>query len=151
MDFGNILDQWDKQKKSKNRKKQNDFNEILDEYLPDDEIIQQKKLDENTPQDFLTISEINKMKIEQSCDLHGLTLAEATQKTNQFIYKCHKLGCKKILLIHGKGNHSVADPVLQKNIRQFIQQHELAGRWGIADKKNGGNGATWVLLRYRSR
>ncbi|MBN2738249.1 MAG: Smr/MutS family protein [Spirochaetales bacterium] len=150
MDFGKILDQWDEQKKSK-KTIQNDFNKILEEYLPSEDIVDQKKIDENRAQDFLSIKEIINMKIDKSCDLHGLTLSEARQKTNQFIHYCHGLGYKKILLIHGKGRHSLADPVLQKGIRQFIQNHSLAGRWGVADKKNGGNGATWVLLRYRSR
>lgn len=149
MKFGDILDQWDNNKKNPD-KKNDELNKMINSYLPDEDVIKSKS-DDYERSKFYSQRIINNLKHEASCDLHGLSLSEAKKKVNKFLINASKNGYEKVLIIHGKGNHSMNNPVLRKGIQQYIQNHKLAGRWGVADKKNGGTGAIWVLLRYRSR
>ena len=49
---------------------------------------------------------IYNMQPEASLDLHGLTRDEAWERLDMFITECKRRGLRKVLLIHGKGNHS---------------------------------------------
>jgi DNA-nicking Smr family endonuclease len=54
---------------------------------------------------------------------------------------------EKVLLIHGKGNHSEGEAVLKRAVLQFIEKCPYAGESGQPNVELGGNGATWVLLK----
>jgi DNA-nicking Smr family endonuclease len=85
---------------------------------------------------------------QASVDLHQLTQDEAWQKLESFVSVCKKRGLKKILIIHGKGNHSHGtEPVLGKMVRLFIEQDKRLGISGHPDRNHGGNGATWVVIK----
>jgi len=90
------------------------------------------------------------MPYEAQIDLHGLTADEATVRLNQFIGECHRRGLRKVLIIHGKGNHSEDAPVLSGMVRSFIERDYRLGESGHPDKKDGGKGATWVIIRERT-
>ncbi|MCR5607127.1 MAG: Smr/MutS family protein [Treponema sp.] len=91
---------------------------------------------------------IRNMTPEARIDLHGLSRDEAWAKLNSFVGDCESRGLKKILIIHGKGNHSKTnDPVLSSMVKTFIEQDERLGSSGHPDRYMGGNGATWVILR----
>lgn len=88
------------------------------------------------------------MKAEARIDLHGLHQDEAEERLNFFIGDCKKRGLKKVLIIHGKGNHSTGtDPVLGELVRRFIEHDKRLGMSGHPDKSLGGNGATWVIIK----
>ncbi|WP_407428132.1 Smr/MutS family protein [Treponema sp.] len=88
------------------------------------------------------------MRPEAKIDLHGLTRDEAWTKLTSFVNDCIRRGLKKILIIHGKGNHSNgSDSILGPMVRTFIEQNKNLGSSGHPDKSMGGNGATWVIIK----
>ena len=91
---------------------------------------------------------LRSMRPQEVIDLHGLTRDEAWDKLNLFVGDCVRKGVRKIQIIHGKGNHSHgSDPVLGPMVRSFIEQDSRLGTSGHPDRNNGGNGATWVILK----
>ena len=88
------------------------------------------------------------LKPEDVVDLHGLTREQAWQKLDSFVSACKIRGLRKILIIHGKGNHSHGtDPVLGEMVRSFIEADRRLGSSGHPDRNHGGTGATWVIIR----
>ena len=88
------------------------------------------------------------MNPEARIDLHGLTREEAWNRLNSFVNDCIRRGLKKILIIHGKGNHSHgSDPVLGPMVKTFIEQNKNLGTSGHPDRSMGGSGATWVIIK----
>ena len=99
-------------------------------------------------QKFHDINYLRKMKCEATIDLHQLTREEAWQRLNGFVSGCVRRGFRKIMIIHGKGIHSNgSDPVLGPMVRTFIEQDKRLGISGHPDRNNGGNGATWVIIK----
>ncbi|MBO4732130.1 MAG: Smr/MutS family protein [Spirochaetaceae bacterium] len=90
---------------------------------------------------------IYNMQPEASLDLHGLTRDEAWERLDLFITECKRRGLRKVLLIHGKGNHSQEAPVLESTVRTFVERDHRLGAFGHPSKKDGGKGATWVIIR----
>lgn len=89
------------------------------------------------------------MKCEATLDLHGLHQEEAYERLKWFIGDCKKRGLKKVMIIHGKGLHTVGtDPVLGEVVRKFIESDKRCGSSGHPkNKADGGSGATWILLK----
>lgn len=88
------------------------------------------------------------MRPEARIDLHGLTRDEAWARLTSFVNDCIRRGLKKILIIHGKGNHSHGtDPVLGQMVKTFIEQNKNLGSSGHPDRSMGGSGATWVIIK----
>ena len=91
---------------------------------------------------------IKEMKPEARIDLHGLTREEAWSRLNSFVTDCKSRGLRKILIIHGKGNHSAgSDPVLGEMVRTFIEEDKRLGTSGHPLRNQGGTGATWVMIK----
>jgi DNA-nicking Smr family endonuclease len=80
-------------------------------------------------------------------DLHGLTRDEAWTALDTFFRDSRRRGFEKVLVIHGKGNHSQGDIVLKETVRSFIENCPFAGESGHGGTAMGGSGATWVLLK----
>ena len=137
MDFGNILDKWEKQGRSKNN------------------------IDNNKDKDVNALSEKDKIKLRRSrllkqkpdayIDLHGLTRDEAWSSLEAFFNTGRTKGFEKLKVIHGKGNHSNNEAPLRSLTRQFIENCIFAGEYGFCDVKDGGRGATWILLKNGSQ
>ncbi len=154
MDFDDILNQWnqsekinEKTKTVKNNKDENNSMSIyLDQYSPDTSTIQSKeeikkkssgKKNKNKKADFIL-------------DLHGLTADEAKERLHGFIQHCCRIGAIKILIIHGKGNHTKGRAVLKPLVRSILETSPYIGDVGTAERRDGGSGATWALIRQRS-
>ncbi len=94
---------------------------------------------------------LKKLPPEATIDLHGLTRDEAWNKLDGFVRECSRRGLKKILIVHGKGNHCNAcqgEPsVLSAMVRSFIESDKRLGASGHPDKRLGGTGATWVMIK----
>lgn len=95
----------------------------------------------------LSRRDIDAMPIDASIDLHGMTVREAEQALMSFFAAAERSGCEKVLIVHGKGLHSSSEPVLAALVRRWLEARTSAGRSGHPDAANGGNGATWVLLK----
>jgi DNA-nicking Smr family endonuclease len=88
-----------------------------------------------------------KLRPEGVIDLHGMTAEAALDSLGLFLEDSRRRGYRKVLIIHGKGNHSGGDPVLKRAVLRFLESYPGAGRSGSADKASGGNGATWLILK----
>ncbi len=90
---------------------------------------------------------LRRLPPEDEIDLHGRTTTEAEHLLSNFIIHSKKNGLRKILIIHGKGNHSQNGPVLSIWVRRYLESSILCGETGSPDKRDGGTGATWVILK----
>lgn len=93
---------------------------------------------------------LKKMPAGARIDLHGLTRDEAWERLDAFIGDCSRRGIQKVLIVHGKGHHSKerADvSVLSSMVRTFIELDRRLGASGHPDKRLGGDGATWVIIK----
>jgi len=86
---------------------------------------------------------------DASIDLHGLTRDEALARLESFFADALRHRLEKVRIVHGKGNHSEGEAVLKRATRDFIERNPYAGESGACDNKAGGSGATWVLLKNR--
>ena len=148
MDFGVILDKWEKQAAGNSHA---------------DGMAAAYGKDADTPEDENPIEKhpnrIERKKNDAFIDLHGLNSGEAWAALEVFFENSRKTGCKKVLIIHGKGNHRVEAPrnknarnrvyegSLRELSRRFIESCSFAGKSGHGPAREGGTGATWVMLK----
>jgi DNA-nicking Smr family endonuclease len=90
--------------------------------------------------------------IQDHIDLHGQTVESAQTLFDQFFNESIAAGKRMILIIHGRGLSSPADPVLKTKVIQWLSTGPWR-RWVMAYASarlcDGGAGATYVLLRNR--
>ena len=86
-------------------------------------------------------------KPDAELDIHGKTRDEAWQELEVFFGDAKEKGFEKIVIIHGKGNHSPGESVLKRVVMDFIERCPFAGESGRGKAAAGGEGATWVLLK----
>lgn len=140
MDFAKILDEWEKTGRStgstNNWFESDGFWDSYDkgeEEREDDKVKRRECLRSMAP--------------ESEIDLHGLSVEEALLNLDRFLREASRRGLRKVLIIHGKGNHSKEGPVLPGAVHDFLRSSPLAGETGIATRDKGGRGATWVIVR----
>lgn len=143
MNFGDILEKWENQNvPSKNESK--NFYEKFAKWIDRNDIIDK---DLNTEESVKHHISWKKAPCDELLDLHGLTGDEAKKVLHAFVEECIAKGCKKILVIHGKGIHSSSDAVLKKIVTDFIKTNEHCGASGTPGRELGGSGATWIVLK----
>jgi len=86
---------------------------------------------------------------DASIDLHGLTREEALTRLSAFFADARRHQLEKVRIVHGKGNHSEGEAVLKRAVREFIERCPYAGECGVCDNRSGGSGAMWVIIKYR--
>lgn len=90
--------------------------------------------------------------IQDHIDLHGQTVESAQILFDEFFKKTIAGGKRMILIIHGRGLSSPADPVLKTKVIQWLTTGPWR-KWVMAYASarlcDGGAGATYVLLRNR--
>ena len=132
MDFGDILAKWEK-KNSGTGYNDKDFYDYRNRNSAGE---RRSRLLRKRPDAFI--------------DLHGLGRDEAWTALESFFDDSKKKGHEKLLVIHGKGNHSgfvENEKLLRELTRQFIEACSYAGESGFGSGREGGSGATWVILR----
>lgn len=91
--------------------------------------------------------------IQDHLDLHGLTAVEAEVAFEDFLRKSIGAGKRSLLIIHGRGLSSPAQPVLKTKVYQWLTRGHWR-KWVIAFTSarscDGGTGASYVLLRQRA-
>jgi DNA-nicking Smr family endonuclease len=179
MRFGEILDVWDREQKQKNKDKdkgkgkgkkrgdgssraagEDEFSRQLDRYFEThqewERFIKEKEeaeVEAEAPPGAHR-SMLRSLPPEDSIDLHGMTRDEAWKALDTFFIQSRRRSLRKVLIIHGKGNHSGTRAVLPELVSHYIRHSSYAGESGKAGKEDGGAGATWVILKqgnYRSR
>jgi len=126
MNFEDILNKWEKN------------NGIYDKDMEAQKV-------QTSPQERR--SRLKNKKPDAELDLHGLTRDEAWQALEFFFNDSKRKGLEKILVIHGKGNHSKNEAVLKRIVMEFIEDCPFAGESGRGKTFAGGEGTTWVLLK----
>ena len=103
-----------------------------------------------------------KSKKTRSLDLHGKTLDEANHIIENFIRKSHEDKVHKLIIITGKGLHSIneKDPyvskdlgILKYSIPNFLKNNdelmELISNISEASIEDGGSGAFYIFLKKK--
>ena len=90
--------------------------------------------------------------IQAHIDLHGMTVPVAREAVNAFLQDAVQRGFSAVLIVHGRGLSSAAEPVLKTGLVRWL----TTGTWrkwvmayASARPCDGGAGATYVLLRQR--
>lgn len=89
------------------------------------------------------------IQLNRQLDLHGLTRDEALASLTPFLSAARAAGEKGVLVITGRGIHSVDGPVLQQTVAGWLrdQGRELVAEFAPAPAEMGGSGAFVVFLR----
>jgi DNA-nicking Smr family endonuclease len=139
MDFGKILDQWER------------LAPVPAIYGKDQEL------------EFESSSERRRRLLRKrpdgTIDLHGLNREEAWEALAHFFENAREHRFEKLLVIHGKGNHvgsyssgpadNGSSGILKNTVRDFIEHCPFAGESGYSNASLGGTGSTWVLLKEK--
>jgi DNA-nicking Smr family endonuclease len=157
MNFGDILDEWDRRSASvARRSRERAPAETPEPSVPPNPLALWLGTRGVFDKDAALGEEISaperrrrllRKRPDGTIDLHGLTKEEAWTALEDFFRAARQQGFEKLLIIHGKGNHSGGDAVLREISRRFIERCSFAGASGAADSRWGGSGATWVLLK----
>jgi len=126
MNFGDILDKWEK----------NNGIYYKDKESGNERIRPQEKR-----------SRLKNKKPDAFLDIHGLSRDEAWHALEIFFNESKGQNLEKVLVIHGKGNHSSGEAVLKRIVMEFIEHCPFAGESGRGKAATGGEGATWVILK----
>ncbi len=84
----------------------------------------------------------------------GLTANEARPYLEGFIHKAYMNGLRTLLIIHGRGLKSEAEPVLKNSVIRWITSGRLSHKvlaFCSARPCDGGTGALYVLLKAKAR
>lgn len=137
---------YEKQMEEDNKRRINPMEVWLSRYGTVDKDKIQDEADAN--ERLHNINYLKQIRPEDRIDLHQMTRDEAWSALDNFVSSCVRRGLKKILIIHGKGEHSRgSDPVLGPMVKTFIEQDKRLGLSGHPDRNHGGTGATWVIIK----
>lgn len=75
-------------------------------------------------------------------NLIGKTTLEAEDEIDRFLDRSYMQGLRKVRIIHGIGTGS-----LRRAVHQFLKNHPHVEKFSLADKGQGGEGATIVELK----
>lgn len=84
---------------------------------------------------------------EARLDLHGMKTEAARHTLCQFIQNQNQSNKRCLLIIHGKGGHEGAPPVIKNLINRWLPQFDEVLAFHSALPKDGGHGAVYVLLK----
>ncbi|QPR29672.1 DNA endonuclease SmrA [Edwardsiella hoshinae] len=87
---------------------------------------------------------LGKYALQAVLDLHRHTLSEARSALLQFIADC-------VLVLHGKGERSQPQALLKSYVSAWLPQIPEVMALHSAERRHGGSGALYVLLRKSER
>jgi len=94
---------------------------------------------------------LGKYELQASLDLHQKTLNEARQSLVQFIADCEVRDIRCLLILHGKGERSTPRAQLKSHVSAWLPQLPAVMAMHSAERRHGGSGALYVLLRKSER
>jgi DNA-nicking Smr family endonuclease len=87
------------------------------------------------------------IRVESEIDLHGMTVAEAAARLNEFLRAARIREWRCVRVIHGKGLRSGnRGPVLKNTVNVLLRRTAAVLAFASARPPDGGTGATLVLL-----
>jgi DNA-nicking Smr family endonuclease len=143
MDFKEIFDAWEKKRAGASSAGRQDMEELISRYPPKEP----KELKEARERQNPRLPNHKDLEPQATLDLHGMNSREAEQALENFVLLSRRRGLRKVLIVHGKGHHSQGEPVLLRVVRRYLEKSPYTGAFGSADRKHGGSGATWVVVR----
>ena len=88
------------------------------------------------------------LEVGLEVDLHGLTTEYARQILDEFLLECRRRRIRCARIIHGKGYRSdQRQPVLKQKVNYWLRLRDEVLAFCSATRRDGGNGAVYVLLR----
>jgi DNA-nicking Smr family endonuclease len=90
------------------------------------------------------------VEIEVEIELHGFTAPEARRLVTSTLQEMAREGERCARIVHGRGRHSEAGPVLKAGVLEWLTSPPLAAQilaFATGRPEQGGAGATVVLLR----
>ncbi|MDR3019400.1 MAG: Smr/MutS family protein [Treponema sp.] len=149
MDFGEILDKWERRSGSGAPSQKSGAN-AMENWLQKNNVY-----DKDADAEKMSKPGKNRQRLLRSepnaiLDIHGQTSEQAKLTLESFFASAREKGHEKLRIIHGKGNHTQGEAVLGSVVRDFIEKCPFAGQSGYEKSPNGGSGATWVLLKNGS-
>lgn len=90
--------------------------------------------------------------IQAHLDLHGMNTGDAKRRVEKFLRWAVATGKRGVLIIHGRGLASPAEPVLKTRVIEWLTRgpwRKWIAAYASARLLDGGTGATYVLLRGR--
>lgn len=145
MNFGEILGEWENYRRGD---KAHAARQALKDHLDKEGTVDKDaEMDRRAKVNPEEIRQLQSMRVQARLDLHGCTVAEARRLLGIFLDDCCRQGLRKVLIIHGKGFHSQGEPVLKKAVYELLEGDPRCGLRRVANREDGGSGATWVILR----
>ena len=141
--FEDILKQWDEAATTQGKSR---AHHALEKWLSDNPVNPKPEIELSVQSSQQRIG-AKRLPVEASLDLHGMRLQEAIAEIDRFLIQSRAAGKRKVLIVHGKGNHSSGTPVLRTAVLNHLQRHRLAGAMGIPGRNDGGSGAVWVVIK----
>lgn len=92
-----------------------------------------------------------KYTIDARLDLHRLSAEQARTAVYQFISDCMQNDVRAALITHGKGLGREHPALLKSCVAHWLPQMEQVLAFHSAQKRHGGAGATYVLIRKSER
>lgn len=149
-DFESILNKYDSIQAKRKSHTHIDVHKAQQNWLDKYDVVDKDAIDEDVKDQRLNSSSgyLKSLPWEAKLDLHGFTKEEASVQLYNFIERCRTRGFRKVLIVHGKGIHTKGgDAVLPELVRNFIERNKHLGMSGHPDQKDGGSGATWVIIK----
>ena len=114
--------------------------------------------------DFNILKKNKKTNLTKKIDLHGTSLVAANTIVENFINDCFELGCKKLIIITGKGSRSktFSNPyqsekmsVLKHSVPEYIKNNlsllSKINKIAKANQEDGGDGAFYIFLKNNQK
>jgi DNA-nicking Smr family endonuclease len=104
----------------------------------------------DVPPDLMRKLRRGMLPIDARLDLHGMRAEEARAAMTAFLRDKRTRGERCVLVIHGRGEHSIGPAVLRGEIAAWLSQtaaSEHVAAFATAAEADGGEGAVYVLLR----
>ncbi|MCS7200032.1 MAG: Smr/MutS family protein [Caldimicrobium sp.] len=98
---------------------------------------------------LLQALKMGKFSIQASLNIRGLSAEEAKLSLEEFFKRALQRGYSCVLIIHGRGLSSKADPVLKPLVKEWLEKgpyRRYILAFASARPCDGGLGATYVLL-----
>ncbi|MFO0677272.1 MAG: Smr/MutS family protein [Polyangiaceae bacterium] len=109
---------------------------------------------DDVPPDMMRKLRRGLFPVDARIDLHGLGAEDARKALTEFVRDKRARGERVVLVIHGKGEHSPRGAgILRGEMAAWLSQgaaSDSVAAFATADREDGGEGATYVLLRRAS-
>ncbi len=93
---------------------------------------------------------LGNLRFDATLDLHGHTVTQSERLLKQFIDDCQHQNIHCAIIVHGQGHHSQHGSILKPAVLYWLSCQEAVDAFCPAQSRDGGKGASYVLLRKNS-